>query len=631
MNPPLQKPFDIQKYREQYLSYLRLEASNNQKISNAVMLLKSTGQLPVPPLDVRTTTEKLADLEGSKVQLRALLQEVTDGGIAGQIMSSLDSDQITFAIQNWETIKRDMNRKYGRGVPLNVFIVYLNKLIDDTQKAEGVQFGLQLATGNNILLSKNQLYLPAREDILKELSRLLVQANASVGVDINKARQVIQDNVSTNPRLDDFTKIEQMPEDNKNNVYKILDEAYGDIMPLEELLQLTQSLDKNIRAKDKQSVTGDINTIVNKLNIDEQKKKLIADLRYIIARGGDIELLALPFPEEQMAKPSRTKKEIPREVRESMEGMLTQMEIQNALEAGLPTSSIGKPIKKPKGPKGPKKLPEDVEILTEFPKDLEWGDIILKKNKIGYLNARLAGSPDLVLTADGESYGMNVNGKRKRILAKTGTKVLNKLYDDYITKSQNKTIGNGLKKGKMRGGSLVQKPYRQSIAHLIDTNELDKMERPKMYVPFGRYFVNKHRLNQDGILAFRTPAGNVVPNLSTEKVSSSMANVMKSLIGGGMPDFDNISGLNEDEKDKLFNICKNCKVDTPAVPKSFRKGINEKEEDRFNILRGQIIAGNDSPVIAKEFKIILLKMLNSGRIPKRQANEILQELLILGY
>ena len=475
MNPPLQKPFDIQKYREQYLSYLRLEASNNQKISNAVMLLKTTGQLPMPPLDVRTTTEKLQDLEGNKVQLRALLQEVTDGGIAGQIMSSLDSDQITFAIQNWETIKRDMNRKYGRGVPLNVFIVYLNKLIDDTQKAEGVQFGLQLATGNNILLSKNQLYLPAREDILKELSRLLVQANASVGVDINKARQVIQDNISTNPRLDDFTKIEQMPEDNKNNVYKILDEAYGDIMPLEELLQLTQSLDKNIRAKDKQSVTGDINTIVNKLNIDEQKKKLIADLRYIIARGGDIELLALPFPEEQMAKPSRTKKEIPREVRESMEGMLTQMEIQNALEAGLPTSSIGKPIKtrKPKGPKSPKKFPPETVFEEDFPKDLEWDNLLLKKQKVDYLNARLAGSPELVLTADEKSYGMNVNGKRKKIPASTtGTKVLNKLYDDYITKSQNKTIGNGLK-SKMKGKGLVEKPYRQSIAHLIDTSELE--------------------------------------------------------------------------------------------------------------------------------------------------------------
>ena len=225
---------------------------------------------------------------------------------------------------------------------------------------------------------------------------------------------------------------------------------------------------------------------------------------------------------------------------------------------------------------------------------------------------------------------MNVNGKNKKILAATGIKVLNKLYMDYIAKSENKTIGNGLK-GKMKGKGLVEKPYRQSIAHLIDTEEIGKVERPKMYVPFGRYFINRNRLNQDGIIAFRTPSGNVIPNLSTEKVSSSMAKVMKSLIGGGMPEFDNISGLNEDEKDKLFHICKTCKVDTPAVPKSFRKGVNEKEEDRFNILRGQIIAGNDSPVIAKEFKLLLLKLMNSERIPKRQANEILQELLILGY
>jgi pyridoxine 5'-phosphate synthase PdxJ len=150
MNPPLQRPFDLQKYREQYLSFLRLEASNNQKITNAVMLLKTTGQLPVPPLDVRTTTEKLADLEGSKVQLRALLQQVTDGGIAGQIISSLDSDQIAFALQNWDTIQKDMTKKYGQGVPLSVFIVYLNKLIDDTQKAQGIRFGLQLASGNNL-------------------------------------------------------------------------------------------------------------------------------------------------------------------------------------------------------------------------------------------------------------------------------------------------------------------------------------------------------------------------------------------------------------------------------------------------------------------------------------------------
>lgn len=636
MNPPLQTPFDLQKYREQYLSYLRLEASNNQKISNAVMLLKSTGQLPVPPLDVRTTTEKLADLEGSKVQLRALLQEVTDGGIAGQIVALLDSDQIAFSLQNWETIQKEMRLKYGRGVPLNVFIVYLNKLIDDTQKAEGVQFGLQLATGKNIVLSSNQLF-GDYDQLLKQLGRLLVQANATMGVDIAQARKVIQDNVQTGLTRADQAKFNALPLDQQTTLYNLMNEYYEISVTSEDLLSIVNRLDKAIRDRDMTTVRDIINNdIIGKLQIDEETMSNRIKIRELISSGQQA-LLELPFSEVeiiQQPKPVRTKKEIPREVRESMEGMLTQMELQNALEAGLPTSSIGKTIrtKKPKGPKPPKKEEETGSSSSaDFPKDLEWDTIVLKINKVGYLNARLAENPELILTAEGRSYGMNINGKKKKIPpSSTNTTVLNKLYDDYITKSPNKTIGNGLH-SKMKGKGLVEKPYRQSIAHLIDTSELDKMERPKMYVPFGRYFVNKHRLNQDGILAFRTPAGNVVPNLSTEKVSSSMANVMKSLIGGGMPEFDNISGLNEDEKDKLFHICKNCKVDTPAVPKSFRKGINEKEEDRFNILRGQIIAGNDSPVIAKEFKIILLKMLNSGRIPKRQANEILQELLILGY
>jgi len=642
MNPPLQKPFDIQKYREQYLSYLRLEASNNQKISNAVMLLKSTGQLPVPPLDTRTTTEKLADLEGSKVQLRALLQEVTDGGIAGQIMTALDSDQITFALQNWETIKEEMNKKYGRGVPLNVFIVYLNKLIDDTQKAQGVKFGLQLASGNNIVLSGNQLF-GDYEPLLREVNRLLVQANANMGINVDEARKVIQENISTELTRADQEKLDALPFYRQQEIIELMNEYSYFVVTREELLNIVNKLDKAITDRDR-TTTQDIinNDIIGFLTLSPEKMSVRMDIKSLF-RSGKQALLTLPSSEviEVTEKPVRTKKEIPREVRESMEGMLSNIELENALEAGLPTSSIRRP-KEPKKPKKPKKSPsntkfEEVEDLGEtgpssssaadYPKGLDFTQM-KKEEKLAYLNQRLEKNPEFILTVDGKDYGMTA--RRKKIYATTNIATLDKLYEDYLQKSQNKTIGKGLK-GKMKGKGLVEKPYRQSIAHLIDTSELDKVERPKMYVPFGRYFINKHRLNQDGILAFRTPSGNVIPNLSTEKVSSSMAKVMKSLIGGSMPEFDNISGLNEDEKDKLFNICKHCKVDTPAVPKSFRKGINEKEEDQFNILRGQIIAGNDSPVVAKEFKILLLKLMNSGRIPKRQANEILQELLILGY
>jgi len=56
-----------------------------------------------------------------------------------------------------------------------------------------------------------------------------------------------------------------------------------------------------------------------------------------------------------------------------------------------------------------------------------------------------------------------------------------------------------------------------------------------------------------------------------------------------------------------------------------------KSEKKKNILRGEIIAGNDNHSIIKEFKVMLMKFMTEGRIPRRQANEILQELLAIGH
>jgi hypothetical protein len=53
--------------------------------------------------------------------------------------------------------------------------------------------------------------------------------------------------------------------------------------------------------------------------------------------------------------------------------------------------------------------------------------------------------------------------------------------------------------------------------------------------------------------------------------------------------------------------------------------------ERFEILKGQILAGNDSKELVKEFKVAMLKFVKEGRIPKREANEILYELMALGF
>ena len=63
MNPPRRNPLDGDKYREQYLNNLLLQASNNQRNWNANLIYKNTQQTPSQPTDYRTTTEKFADVE----------------------------------------------------------------------------------------------------------------------------------------------------------------------------------------------------------------------------------------------------------------------------------------------------------------------------------------------------------------------------------------------------------------------------------------------------------------------------------------------------------------------------------------------------------------------------------------
>jgi hypothetical protein len=157
MNPPARKPLDRAKYREQYINNLKLETSNNQMNLNANQIFKNTGQTPSQLADTRTTTEKFADLEHQKIDLRANLQEITDGTNASQIVNELTPVEITFATSQIAFILDDLKPKWTMGIPADAFLVYLRSLKRKYEQTNGVDFGLQQRTGEQILLSQQQI------------------------------------------------------------------------------------------------------------------------------------------------------------------------------------------------------------------------------------------------------------------------------------------------------------------------------------------------------------------------------------------------------------------------------------------------------------------------------------------
>jgi len=61
------------------------------------------------------------------------------------------------------------------------------------------------------------------------------------------------------------------------------------------------------------------------------------------------------------------------------------------------------------------------------------------------------------------------------------------------------------------------------------------------------------------------------------------------------------------------------------------KTKEEEEFNRFQILKGQILAGNDSKELIKEFKVMLLKFIHNGKVPRGQGMEIVCDLMALGH
>lgn len=151
-----------------------------------------------------------------------------------------------------------------------------------------------------------------------------------------------------------------------------------------------------------------------------------------------------------------------------------------------------------------------------------------------------------------------------------------------------------------------------------------------VFADFGRYKVDCSRL-EDNILSLRMPCGATIGTIPTRSVSKREAKVIKSIVGGSMPSFDDLSELTEDERRNMSGLMRKCKLNDIIKVPSPDKDKQQAEMERFEILKGQILAGNDSKELVKEFKVAMLKFVKEGRIPKREANEILYELIALGF
>jgi hypothetical protein len=150
------------------------------------------------------------------------------------------------------------------------------------------------------------------------------------------------------------------------------------------------------------------------------------------------------------------------------------------------------------------------------------------------------------------------------------------------------------------------------------------------YVPFGRYIINPSKLSR-GVLEVKTLNGGKLNKYPTKEISPTLTKIMKRILDDRMPDEYDFKEMDLEDQNYLFDLAKDAKINERLnipTPKLSKDG---EEMNRFEILKGQIISGNDNREMVKEFKTMLLKLSNEGRVKKAEAREILMDLTAMGY
>jgi hypothetical protein len=144
-------------------------------------------------------------------------------------------------------------------------------------------------------------------------------------------------------------------------------------------------------------------------------------------------------------------------------------------------------------------------------------------------------------------------------------------------------------------------------------------------VGFGKYVIQINKLKDD-IVSIRTKKGRNHPHLPTKRVSKGLGVVLRHIAGGANPSYDDLHRLSDEDRTHLSDLVRICKVDV-SVP----EGSDKDDLHQFDILQGELGAGNDSPELIKKLKSVILRLMNKGRLPKGQGREILTDLVALGY
>jgi hypothetical protein len=152
-----------------------------------------------------------------------------------------------------------------------------------------------------------------------------------------------------------------------------------------------------------------------------------------------------------------------------------------------------------------------------------------------------------------------------------------------------------------------------------------------IHKPFGNYRINIPKL-KGNILHLSFPCGSPVRKVKPRYISNNFKEFLEYFIETQKFNENLYNQLSDAEKKHFYDCVKESglyKTKDIKVNNPFKEQ-EMKEMNRFDILLGEIEAGNDNPKMVRELKTLLIKLTKAGKISRKESMETLEELTTLG-
>lgn len=680
MNPSwIKTQADRQKVYKEYMSSLQQETANINKTANALKTKELTGAPPVQVQDTRTTTEKYMDIYRLRNELESGLYKIMSPDEAQKVVNQLSEDEIQFGRTQLEAIVKDLKPKFALGVPAVVFTNYLRKLLQTFVATEGVERAQQGVPSNALLSS----FAEIRETklSLERLQKLMEEANRTYRggelVPYTGMQTKLNEIIDLLPSAEELQLLRQADINLRAEVYDFITE-FERVFPDQNTLERTiDSLFRAIQSKDVETYIDIMKNIEILTAVNQEQIQGLRQLRNIIDEQSQAVV-----PMEQRAGGRRVEPEgeqviirrkgkKPKQQAETGGEEPPSPEVSRQKNYSLEEAEYFEPPSKDYEPLIPSQRQRIENLISEvggFPISREEfikltppsrkADYIayaldigaLPENATGFVKEKGANgfykmtslfprgviepgrhkAEQLIMIFD--EYLQSSAPQAEAIQEVSGSPVP-RIFRGPMKEEEEQSVRSGMTSVESRSVAPRGRGIKgRGISNRVE-GRLQGTHEPKSvysFAPFGRYVINTNKL-QKNVLTINTKTGKSVPKLKSKLISKDLANIFKIILRGETPDNELTMKLNKEEADLLYHSLNEShllgkhNITTDTLSKT------EQELHRFNVLRGQILAGQNNEKVLREFKSLLLKYVNSQQIPRGEAYEILQEMLVLGY